>query len=184
MKRRILSVLLAVVMLFSLSAVAFADTTNDIPVEMYQKCIDDTPEGHYLADVILHTEEDGVTTTLEALYLPVSRTRTGQLSTNIYVYYTTMQNKGTIHVLTYHVTANFEFNGTSVSLVSSTCGKTYQCGNIEGYTVSPNTPVKQYGSGILKYNISYSAYYNGAFEKSGSTYGGITCDQYGNIGYI
>ncbi len=184
MKKRSLSLLLAIVMLLSLSTVAFADTTDSIPAEMYQKCVDDTPAGHYLADVIMHAEDDGATTTVEALYLPVSRTMTGAVTKNIYVY-ATVSDDFTFHALTYRVTANFNYTGTSVSLATSSCTKTYQCGNIEGYTVSTSSPVKQYGNGTLIYHIYYDVYHNGTLVyDDGYARGGISCDQNGNIGYI
>lgn len=185
MKKRLLSVLLAMIMVLSLSAIAFADTPNDIPAEMYQKCVDDIPEGHYLADVIMRTEEDGVTTTVEALYLPISRASTGTLTNNIYAYYTS-KNAGTIHVLTYKMYGSFTYDGSTVSVnsASTICNRTYQCGNVDGYTVSPSTPNRTISGGTLRYTINYSMYYYGSLEDSGSTYGAIICDRYGNISYV
>lgn len=185
--KKLLSFILAMVLMLALSAVAFADTgtvtdnaTAEVPVSVRQEFIDETPLGTYLADV-KYVQINDEYFAYEALYLPLVQSRSSTVSGSKYVkvYFDELYPA---HIMYYYLTGSFTYDGTTSSCTSITRSLQYKYDNPGGYTftITRDTPRKSGNQGYV--DLVYNAYWNGSYVRTVSNFKPtISCDEYGNV---
>lgn len=184
--KKLLSFILAMVLMLALSAVAFADTgtvtdnaTAEVPVSVRQEFIDETPLGTYLADV-KYVQIDDEYFAYEALYLPLVQSRSS--TTSGYKYVDVNYSGLGVSVMRYYLQGSFTYDGTTSSCTSITRSLQYKYDNPGGYTftITRDTPSKSGNQGYV--DLVYNAYWNGSYVRTVSNFKPtIACDEYGNV---
>lgn len=180
--KRTLSTLLALVLILSMSAMAFADTTPtaEIPVDTMQAFIDDTPEGFYLAGTKVVPIDDDFTA-YEAIYKPLIEPRASTTSGSkvVYVRYEPLNAR----VIKSSLMASFSYDGSTSTCTSVTASTaTLNGGVFPGYTIRI-TNSSTYRSGNHGYvDLVYQALVGSVVHETVSNYKPtIACDPYGNV---
>lgn len=181
--KRTLSIILAMVLVLSMSAMAFADTTPiaEIPADTMQAFIDDTPEGHYLAGTNVIPIDEQLTA-YEAVYLPIVRPRyasvTGQKT--VYVY------EGLIgaNIVRSDLTGTFNHDGRTAVCTNITANTVLLHPSYAGYTfqITNKTPRLNGDQGYvdLVYKV-YSGYSSVVVKTVSNIKPTIACNPDGTI---
>lgn len=183
MKKKLLSAIMALILILSMSAMAFADTvpiTEGIPADTMQAFIDDTPEGYYLAGTtIVPIDEDF--TAYEAVYKPLVQPRYSLVtdSKTVYVRYAPIA----ANVIRSDLTGTFRYDGSTSACISASAD-TYLLheGEFAGYTFEITRETIRYNGDQGYVDLVYKVYANGALYATVSNYKPtIACDPYGNV---
>lgn len=172
--KKVVSIFLVLMLTLALSGMVFADVPDGITAEMYQQCVDDTPEGCYLASV--NWTVDGNVTNVEALYMPLTRA-TVYPSKVISLWY-----ESSVVVLQYTLSGVVNCDGTTATVNVSSCTKTYEIDDGQ-YSVDTTPAVKQASSGnpaVIKGYFYFDVYEYGVYQEHYERTGTLYCDAYGN----
>ncbi|MBR4887692.1 MAG: hypothetical protein IKU17_00950, partial [Clostridia bacterium] len=176
------SLTLALVLVLSLSALAFADTapTAEIPADTMQAFIDDTPEGYYLAGTKVVPINDDFTA-YEAIYKPLIEPRASTTSGSkvVYVEYKPIS----ANVIKSSLMASFSYDGSTSTCTSVTASTSRLNGGVfPGYTISIVNS-STYRSGNHGYvDLVYNVLVGSAvYDTISNVKPTIACDPYGNI---
>ncbi|MBR4889352.1 MAG: hypothetical protein IKU17_09430 [Clostridia bacterium] len=188
--KKTLSVILALILISSLSTMAFADATTItdnataiIPVSIRQEFIDETPEGQYLADIKYVPINDDFYQ-YEALYLPINPTHRATIEGSKYVrvYHSSL---GT-HIMYYYLYGTFTYDGTTATCTSFAYNRQYLYGSGEPtgdtvytYVIRSEDGYRQAERGYVR--VVYAVYGSGQYVETVVATPTIACEPYGEI---
>lgn len=185
--KKVLSFALSLIMVLVLSSVAFADSvsivdnaTSVVPVSIRQEFIDETPEGHYLADV-KYVRIDDDFFQYEGVYLPLVQPRYQLIEGTKYVkvYYDALYPA---HIMYYRLEGTFRYDGSSSACIDLDFYRQYTYNNPGGYTFVVTTEEARYNGNQGYVNLVFKVYSgNNHIDTISNVRPTIACDIYGNI---
>ena len=180
--KKVLSIVLAMLFVMSVPIFASAETTtpDEIPADVYQQYVDETPEGYYLAEVKKIVEDEDWYR-IEALYLPLVQTRAADISGTKYVdvYYSGIG----VNIMRYLLSATFrvKYDGSLPECISFAHQRTYKYDNPGALTFDVTSERRELGAGYAALIVTFDAYWDGSYTQTESYRNTIACDQYGEI---
>ena len=179
--KRTLSVIFALVLVLSMSAIAFADTTPtaEIPADTMQAFIDDTPEGYYLAGTNVVPINDDFTA-YEAIYKPLVQPRYSTVTDTkgVYVWCDLVDD----YVIYSQLTGTFRYDGYTSTCTKVTANTYLLYSSHSGYTFNIANQTVGYNGDQGYVDLIYDIYLNGYHMYRISNYKPtIACDPYGNV---
>jgi len=179
--KKVLAMTLAIVLILSMSAIAFADTTPnnqfaDVPAEILQDFIDVTPEGQYLVDVN-YVPIDEKSYMYEGIYRSLVQPRGSRVTDSKYsqIFHENIDTAA----ITYWLWGEFDYDG-----VTSECKRfQYDCtyeynGPLYSFEVVAQSPRIAGNSAYVA--VTYNAYSSNGTQVCHAT-PTIACDAYGNV---